>query len=420
MARIAWAASVLPRTPVFDEQQYARHAVDLIEGRGYINEAGERVAYWPVGYPAVLAAGYTLLGQSNLTAVSLQIIFSIATCLLISILGSNTFGPAVGRLAALMLGFYPTHVFYSTLQLTEPVFTLLVTAALMLLLRSLQSWPAAVLAGLTLGCATLVRPAALLLPGFLCLWYWIQGLRTRALVLTLLVGCASLAAISPWLARYHDLTGRWTVVSTTGGHNFWIGNHAGSFGGYAYSPEIMPALRDGGRYDYSRGYRLGFEVILNGPVEAAVRTFRKASYFFALETDGVLWNLKGLPEQPAMPVTLALLAAANVGYLVVLALAVLGLLTTSRGHPLGSLFLVVSGYLVLIALAFFGDPRYHYPLLPVASIFGAKAIVQDLPTTLDRKNRRLLAVWAVSVGSFLVLMAANVMVKMAEMRALGP
>ena len=48
-------------------------------------------------------------------------------------------------------------------------------------------------------------------------------------------------------------------------------------------------------------------MILNGPVEAAVRTFRKASYFFALETDGVLWNLKGLPlcanivETPSYP-----------------------------------------------------------------------------------------------------------------------
>lgn len=417
VARIAWAVSVLPRTPVVDEQNYVGHAVRLAEGLGYVNGDGERVAYWPVGYPVVLAAAYTLLGQSELTAVSLQILFGIATCLLISILGSATFGPAVGRFAALMIGLYPTHVFYSTLYLTEPLFTLLVTAAQMLLLRSLQSWPAAVFAGLALGCATLVRPAALLLTGFVYLWYWIQGLRRRALVQTLLVGCGTLAAISPWLARNHDLTGRWTVVSTTGGYNFWIGNHPGAFGGYAYSREILSALRDGD--DLSHGYRLGVEAILNRPMEAAVRMVRKASYFLALETDGVLWNLNGLPARPALPVTLALLGAANAGYVVVLALAVLGMLTTARGHPLGSLFLVISGYYVLIALAFFGDPRHHYPLLPVATIFAARAVVQDLPAILERKNRRLLVVWAVIVAGFLALMAANVMIKMAEMKALG-
>lgn len=419
VARIAWAVSVLPRTPVVDEQNYVGHAVRLAEGLGYVNGDGERVAYWPVGYPVVLAAAYTLLGQSELTAVSLQILLGIATCLLISILGSATFGPAVGRLAALMIGLYPTHVFYSTLYLTEPLFTLLVTAAQMLLLRSVRSWPAAIFAGLTLGCATLVRPAAMLLPGFLYVWYWIQGLRRQALVVTLLVGCGMLAAISPWLARNHDLTGRWTVVSTTGGYNFWIGNHPGAFGGYAYSREILSALRGGDRDDLSRGYRLGVEAILNRPMEAAVRMARKASYFLALETDGVLWNLNGLPARPPMSVTLALLGLANAGYAVVLALAVLGMLTTARGHPLGSLFLIVSGYYVLIALVFFGDPRHHYPLLPVATIFGAKAMAQDLPAILERKNRRLLARWAAIVAGFLLLMAANVMVKMAEMKALG-
>jgi hypothetical protein len=98
-------------------------------------------------------------------------------------------------------------------------------------------------------------------------------------------------------------TGNWTVLSTNGGHVFWMGNHPGAFGGYAYKQEIDELLREGNSYDYSRGYRLGLAAIAAAPLQAGFRAMQKLTYFFALETDGVPWNLKGLRQPPARAAT---------------------------------------------------------------------------------------------------------------------
>jgi len=233
-----------------------------------------------------------------------------------------------------------------------------------------------------------------------------------------------LIAVSPWLVRNHGVTGRW-IISTEGGQNFWMGNYPGAFGGYAYRQEINERLWDGSGYDFSRGYRLGLAAITASPLRAGIRVLQKMSYFFALETDGVLWNLKGLAQPPPMGVTLMLLGAANAAYLFVLSFAVLGLMSTPSKNPLASLFLVVTGYLVLVAAAFVGDPRYHYSLVPLAVIFAAKGLIEDWPVlsksvkAKDPNARRKLLVWGAIVLVFLVLMVANIGLKALEFKTLG-
>jgi hypothetical protein len=65
----------------------------------------------------------------------------------------------------------------------------------------------------------------------------------------------------------------------------------------------------------------------------------------------VLWNLKGLAQPPPA-----------------ICFAVLGLTYMPRTCPLASLFLLLTGYLVLVAVVFIGDPRYHFALIPLAFI----------------------------------------------------
>jgi hypothetical protein len=103
------------------------------------------------------------------------------------------------------------------------------------------------------------------------------------------------------------------------------------------------------------------------------------SYFFALETDGVSWNLKGLVQPPPRAVALSLLGVANSAYLFAICFAVLGLMYMPRTCPLASLFLFLTGYLVLVAVVFIGDPRYHFAFIPLALIFSAKGFIEDWP-----------------------------------------
>jgi len=424
--RCAWCIALSPRQPRFDERHYIAHAINLAEGKGYIDEEGRPAAYWPVGYPTVLATTYAIFGQSPWTGILLQVVLGTATCVLVSLVGVAAFGPSIGRLSALFLAVYPTQVFYSTLYLTEPLFALLFVASVALLLKSTERGTAPIAGGgFAIGLAALVRPVILLLPLALPVWYWRIGLRRNTtLVRTLLVLSCMLIAVSPWLVRNHGVTGRW-IISTEGGQNFWMGNYPGAFGGYAYRQEINERLWDGSGYDFSRGYLLGLAAITASPLRAGIRVLQKMSYFFALETDGVLWNLKGLAQPPPMGVTLMLLGAANAAYLFVLSFAVLGLMSTPSKNPLASLFLVVTGYLVLVAAAFVGDPRYHYSLVPLAVIFAAKGLIEDWPVlsksvkAKDPNARRKLLVWGAIVLVFLVLMVANIGLKALEFKTLG-
>jgi 4-amino-4-deoxy-L-arabinose transferase-like glycosyltransferase len=427
VARLVWVAGIHARQPRFDEVNYIAHAERLVAGLGYVDGRGHPTAYWPVGYPAVMAFAYSLLGQRPLTGILLQMILGTATCIVVCSIGTDAFSLRIGRLAALLLAVYPTHVFYSTLYLTEPLFTLLLVAAVaMLHRRSRPESVPLVAAGLTLGLAALVRPVILLLPLMLPAWFRLEGWSTsKTLYRTAVAGICTLLAVSPWLVRNHAFTRSWFVISTTGGQNFWMGNHPGAFGGYAVPKEINEPLQSGSEFDPSRGYQLGLAVIRASPIQAAVRALQKVSYFFALETDGVLWNLKGLDRPPPLAVTLLLLGTANAAYVFVVTFAVLGLVGIAGTNRLASLFLLIAGYLVLIAMVFVGDPRYHYALVPLAIVFAAKGVAEDWPRLAKRLRqrdpsaRRTLLACAAILAVFVVLMVANLLLKVLESQALS-
>jgi 4-amino-4-deoxy-L-arabinose transferase-like glycosyltransferase len=442
LTRLAWAAAMAPRQPYSDEIHYIAQARSLAEGKGYVNERGRLTAYWPVGYPALLAAGYRLGGWSGVVNPVLQIALSIATALIVASIGAAAFGAPIGRVAALLLAVYPNHVFYSTLYLAEPLFCFLVTAAIGLLFRGAQMdgtrkqlvFFAA--AGVSLGLAALARSVIVLFPAVLPIWFLTQRWPiSKVLTRTGLIMLCAALAVGPWLARNHAVTKKWSTISTNGGDTFWVGNYPGALGGYsgwlamgirqrpgeAHLNNMAAGLRMETGDDESREYSMGLRSIGEHPAQAFLRVFQKVSYFFALETDGALWNIKGF-EKPPLVLALLMLALANAAYLAVVSFAILGVVSAPAKHPLVSLFLLLTGYLVLVTVAFFGDPRYHYVLLPVASIFAVKGVLKGriwLSKRFEgdeRDRRRHLGVWGSVAGIYLVLVAMNVVLKFVEFK----
>lgn len=419
--RVAWAIAFGGRAPVFDEVAYVAHAVDLAAGSGYVNEAGQPTAFWPVGYPAVLAVAYRILGTGAAAGIALQVVLGTAACFLVSAVGTRVFGPRVGRLAALGLSTYPTHVYYATLWLAEPLAAALVMAATWLVVVNRGRW-AGLAGGVALGMATLARPQILALPVALP-WWPPRGVGIRRWASAAVVSAGMLLAVMPWMARNRAVVGIPTL-STTGGFNFWMGNYPDALGGYRHDPAIMDRLVVDGRVDYDRGFRLGLEAIGDDPARAAARTLAKASYFFALETDGAFWNAKGLDPPPPAALTIALAGVASAGWIALVALALLGVLG-SPGEPLSRWFVALTAYHVAVAMAFVGDPRYHFVLVPLAMIFAARGTLLWMDSRAARTGsipgaslpgRR----WIVGMGVFVALLGGNLILKRLEDRLLGP
>lgn len=422
VVRLGWALLMMERVPQFDEVNYIGLASRLAAGEGYVDETGARVAYWPVGYPALLSRVFRLSGgPSEVGAVALQIALGIATCLLLSVLGSRVVGPGAGRLAGLLLALYPTHVMYSTLRLTEPLFALLLLGAIGCL--ALPRQPGVietVLAGLLLGLAVLTRPLIVLLPFLLPFGLAAKRMgRGRAVATAFLILLTTLLTISPWLVRNHQLTGRWTTLTTSGGFNFWAGNNSEARGGYVRRGEIEASLGVGDDFDWHRGYGLGLNALREDPLGALKRLPLKVSHFVALETDGVLWNLKGFAQSPGLSAVLILLFLANVAYLLALGTATLSLLGRRDLPAFGRLTVLLCVYMLAIVMIFFGDPRFHLPLMPFLLLFSASLFADDEGWQWPRfedvlpASRTRLTLWIGLMVTMGLLMVLNVAVKRA-------
>jgi len=181
------------------------------------------------------------------------------------------------------------------------------------------------------GLGALTRPSIVLFPLLLLVWYRGQGYGRRAAVRGFsVVALMMLAVVMPWMARNHAVSGRWELVSS-GGDNFWIGNNPRALGGYVRAPELDRLLGEGETRDVSRGYRLGLAAIAAEPGKALLRCLQKVTYFFALETDGPGWNLKGFAKPWPVWLTLSVFTLVNVSYLAVLGGCVLAFVSGSGG-----------------------------------------------------------------------------------------
>ena len=65
-ARLAWIASVHPAQGVFDDTGYYDFFAKTLAGGGDFRMPwGTPTAFWPPGYPAVLAIAYRVFGSST-------------------------------------------------------------------------------------------------------------------------------------------------------------------------------------------------------------------------------------------------------------------------------------------------------------------------------------------------------------------
>ena len=105
-----------------DSDWYVGRGAEIANGRGY-NLKGVLTAYWPVGWPAVLAGLFSITGVSTFAAQLLNAAMGTLCCLLTAVFGERvSHSRAVGNLAAFLIAVYPNQIAYVPLISTE-IFT---------------------------------------------------------------------------------------------------------------------------------------------------------------------------------------------------------------------------------------------------------------------------------------------------------
>jgi 4-amino-4-deoxy-L-arabinose transferase-like glycosyltransferase len=429
--RIAWISYADYQPTLSDDAgRYDFVGRSLAEGGGYNNPNGNTTMFWPPGYPFLLTAVYKLwpeaaFGDHEVTAaLALNAAAGALTCIFIYALARRitirAFSLPASHLAPLTAaGLYallPSAIFLAGTTLTETWFTFLLMLALWLLVVAEEraSWPLRIAAAITIGYASLVRGPALLLP-LVAIPFWYaashvhsqrtssglqRGLSARALpkedehvsshampfVAQRLLAVTAIAAacILPWTIRNYTESNAVVAIASNSGVDFYIGHSPGADGRgrivdelvFRY-PDLPPAEAEA---EVSNdGFREGMEYALKHPAREIELSLRKIFFLYWHDHEALAWT-DAHGERDVMPdrVRDALAAISDLYYRLLMAAAITGIalwLTRRawRKDPVGVLLLSVVAYWTLIHIAFFADPRFHAPIMPIMCIFAATA-----------------------------------------------
>jgi SAM-dependent methyltransferase len=177
-----------------DAYDWISIATGIVQGSGFGGTARAP------GFAYFLAFIFAIFGKSILAVRIAQSLLGALTCVLIYKTGKRLFSEGTGRIAAILLSFYPYCLAYTGDVLSETFLTFMIAAAVFYSVKTSQEqgWKNIVITGVLFGLTGLTKSTTL--PFFLlaCAWLWWN---TKSFRTGFLVGVCTLAAIMPWSLR---------------------------------------------------------------------------------------------------------------------------------------------------------------------------------------------------------------------------
>lgn len=374
LLRVAWAALV-PVIPISDSKAYDILATNLAAGLGFAFEASKPTCYFAPGAAFIYAALYVVFDHSYWPIVVLHILVSAASVALVWKLTSEWFGSHAASISAWVLALWPSQIMFVTILATELLFNFLLLTALWIWTReSLSVWVRGLLLGPVLALTALVRPHALLLPGFFALE---RLVRTRqwatSIGLAAIAGVLMLAVLLPWSLRNERNFGEHVLVSANFGVTLWMGNNPQSSGSFMAFPDDVGQLNDVQREKELK--RRAIEFIKTNPAKfvelSAIRLVKTHGY----ETINVGWNSKGITERFGEKMLMPLKLLGTAYWYAVLLAALIGLFLLLRREGFSrAVFnpaVLLWGYFAAIHAVILSMDRYHFISIPmIAALAG--------------------------------------------------
>jgi tetratricopeptide (TPR) repeat protein len=381
-----------------DSEYYVRLARDLAEGR----PPSSAFFVSPL-YVYFLAATFAI-GGTLMSARVIQILLGTAAVGLVYATGRRWFGEMgsglisvsatrrdragwIGGTLAALTGIF---AFYEVTILQAALDPFLTALTLYLVTRAVQDahWGWCAASGGAIALHALNRPNVLPYLGVVCLLLLLPRPSRAAFGRVALVLAGAAIVIAPVAIRNSRAEGELVLVSSHGGLNFYIGNHADADGTYQQVPGITPSIA---------GQAQDAERVAEAAVRRDLRASEVSDYFYgqawawiaAHPLDALaLFARKLLYVVNATPIALnysvryysgdesTLLRALVVGPWLLVPLGLAGLVFGVRRRPPG--YLVWAAFVPVYAVsvaAFFVSDRYRLPLLvPLCAASGATGV----------------------------------------------
>lgn len=387
--RVAFVLAVEPVPPTdSDPDWYDTVARNLASGRGFVLDNGEDTAFWPPGYALALSTVYVLFGSGLTVAKLFNAVLGALTVLPTYGIGAAVFSRRAGLVGALLLALYPGHIFWTPILFSEIFFTLLFSSAVWLLLvvSPATTWrrPLPLLGmGLVIGAATLVRAqASILLVVVLVYWLLAAGNWREQFLKFGIAFLAAAALVVPWTVRNVVTFDSPVVLSANAGYNLYVGHSEPAEGRFRFPEELWAEFGEPGVLTKEKelslnetGFRRAREFIADNPEEEPWLTVRKIYWLFHSDSDSLLW-IESFGRTLIEPQTRERMVTLVDGYYYgLLALAFVGvpLWASWRDRRRLLLVLVLVPWFAVHAV-FFGEPRFHIPVLPIFAVLATRPL----------------------------------------------
>ena len=401
--RLVWVVYAA-REPVglTDPSTYLFYGTRLAEGDGYTHLGDGPTAYFPVGYPAVLGAlvwairQIGLGGDLPLAAGVLNAMLGSVTIALVYVIGRRLAGGRVGITSAGIVAVFPGLVLQTGVILSETLFTALAMAAVAVLITGdpADRWPLGrprlLGFGALVGAAALVRPISLLFLVALPAALWIAGPGGRAAARAAAIAlAATLLVTAPWIVRNITAFDAPVFISNNLGDDLCIGHNPEAYGGgghFAACQAPRPGSPSEAELARNRvNTRRALQYVIENPGHELGMVPTRVKLLVVHDHDGLL-AAESYGDDPFVPPGLrdGLATLADLYFYAVLALAVAGLPSLVQRGPRRLFVLLALLSMALVPLAFFSNPRFHTPAMPLASIaaaFGAARLTSLVETS---------------------------------------
>ena len=394
--RLAWVlyAAREPRG-LHDPSLYEVYAARIADGHGYTAADGQATTYYPVGYVGALGAVVWLVRLAPfpdnlpLTAGLFNLVLGVGTVALTFEIGRRLFDNRVGLVAAGVVALWPNLIFHTAVILTETLFVFLVMAAVLLIVASPASsqrigWRRLGAFGAVLALSALVRPISVTFLPVLVIVLVVAGAGWRTAIGSL--GIATLAfglVLVPWTLRNLRETGSFVPISTNLGDNLCMSRHPGADGGFQADLACIVRTKTSTLAEREievndTNTRRAARFVREHPASEVKLVFLRAYHTVENDHDGLLAS-EAYGSNRYIPSILrrALEIIADAFFFVALALSVLGVPAfIGRRRPWHLFFWLSALALAVQPLIFFGDPRFHVPVLPFLAVFAAVTLLR--------------------------------------------
>lgn len=402
--RLAFVLAVRP-TPVSDPRWYFGRAIGIVHGAGY-SVGGHPTAFWPPGWPYVLAGIIRVAGPSPFAAELAQAILNALTVAIVFLIGRRIFGHPAAIAGSLAYAVLPSAIEWSSVLVSEPLYTLLwALATYIWVTRPTQSLGWYALSGIILGAAALVRPSALLF--WVILLVYLLTLKSerrypgRLAAAVAVTAVSTVLVVTPVIVRDYGVYHRLIIISNNGGVSLYQANNPIAGGGYTelVNPKIIRLINDP-RTEAdgdALASRLAIDYMKQHPLHELWLAVRKVKALYQNDDDVIRFSFRAdhFREMPSPPpedrVAVAFLLLNRLVYYLLMAFAVVGLIICFRArtslderHPQWRLLLGLILYNTAIFAVIGGLDRYRYPTMPYFAVFAGLGIVAALRMSAKR------------------------------------